>query len=263
MGFVIQEDTIYTHDRYTSFYELELGQFLDDLSFYKKYLPPPPSSVLELGCGTGRLGRALAEEGHAVTGIDLSFSMLQEAASRPLNNKNVSPPSYACMDMTRLAIQKKFDAIVIPYNTLNLLTNPNALEQCLRQAHSQLVKNGLLLMQIFVPTIDHAQLATKKQFQFMIFDRPNGSKVIKEILKWREPDSPLINLKETYRIRYQPDKKNEDWQYDYQILGMDYPAWLKKLTTAGFSVKATHGDYQLAPFIAGEHPTLLLAATAT
>lgn len=263
MGFDIQKDTIYTHDRYTSFYELELGRFLEDLPFYKEYLPSPPASVLELGCGSGRLGRALAEAGYTVTGIDLSLAMLREAANRPLDSHTAPAPRYACMDMTCLALTGQFDAIVIPYNTLNLLTTPDALEQCLQQARALLSKNGRLLMQIFVPTKDHAQLATKKQFQFMIFDRPNGSKVIKEILKWREPETKLINLKETYRVRYQPDKTNEDWQYDYQILGMEYPAWLEKLTTAGFSVTATHGDYHLEPFVAGEHATLLLAASAT
>lgn len=262
MGFDIQQDTIYTHDRYTSFYELELGTFLADLPFYKKYLPPPPASLLELGCGTGRLGRALAKEGHEIVGIDLSPAMLREAANHPQTDLASAAPRYACMDMTRLAFKTKFDAIIIPYNTLNLLTTPGDLELCFRQSRELLAKNGRLLMQLFVPTREHALLATRKQFQFMIFDRPDGSKVIKEILKWREPGSSLINVKETYRMRYQPDKKNEDWQYDYQILGMDYQTWLEILTTAGFSITAVHGDYELNSFVAGEHATLLLAAAA-
>ncbi len=258
MGYDIQHDTIYTHDRYTYFYELELADFLDDLPFYRKHLPEPPATILELGCGTGRLGRALAKAGYQVTGIDLSHPMLRQAlAKQSADNGN---PSYCCMDMTQIGLSNSFDAVIIPYNTINLLTGAGEIDRCLQQIRPLLGKDGRLLMQLFVPTKEHANRAEKKQFQFMIFDRPNGSKVIKEILKWQEADTTLINLKETFRIRYQPDKVNEDWQYDYQILGINYAAWLEKLATAKFTVKAAYGDYQLTPFIAGEHATLLLAA---
>jgi len=261
MGFDIKQDTIYTHDRYTYFYELELADFLEDLPFYNNYLPLQSATILELGCGTGRLGRALARTGHQVVGIDLSHAMLRHALTK--QNSPPSNPFYCCMDMTNIGLRKTFDAIIIPYNTINLLTGKDEINRCLQQLTPLLAKGGHLLMQLFVPTEDHAKLAEKKQFQFQIFDCPNGSKVIKEILKWREPGSTLINLKETYRLRYQPDKKNEDWQYDYQIIGMDYAAWVETLKTTGFTIKGAHGEYQLDNFIPGKHAKLLLAATAS
>lgn len=260
MGFDIQQDTIYTHDRYTYFYELELADFLDDLPFYKRYLPERPATILELGCGTGRLSRALAKAGHQVTGLDLSHAMLRQALAK--QNADASNPHYCCMDMTNIGLRSHFDAVIIPYNTMNLLTGEGEIRRCLQHIRPLLGKEGRLLLQLFIPTNDHATLAEKKQFQFMIFDRPNGSKVIKEILKWRETGTTLINLKETYRLRYQPDRKNEDWQYDYRIIGMDYSDWLQELAAAGFTVTAAHGGYQLEPFIAGEHATLFLAAAA-
>jgi len=69
-------DRIYGHARYTALYDLELGDFSADLPFYRKHLPEQPCAILELGCGTGRVSRALAEDGHQLTGIDLSFPML-------------------------------------------------------------------------------------------------------------------------------------------------------------------------------------------
>ena len=260
MGFDIQQDTIYTHDRYTYFYELELADFLDDLPFYTRHIPSQPASILELGCGTGRLSRTLAKAGHQVTGIDLSHSMLQQAMAK--QNGDTGNPRYCCMDMTSIGLRATFDTVIIPYNTMNLLTGEGEIKRCLQQIRPLLGKEGRLLLHLFVPTDDHASLADKKQFQFMIFDRPNGSKVIKEILKWRDKGTTLINLKETYRLRYQPDKKNEDWQYNYRIIGMEYSDWLKELTDAGFTVTDTYGGYQLEPFVAGEHATLLLAAAA-
>ncbi|WP_163508863.1 class I SAM-dependent methyltransferase [Fodinicola acaciae] len=41
---------------------------------------PPGGSVLELGCGTGRILRPLAAMGHDVVGVDESAEMLSHAA---------------------------------------------------------------------------------------------------------------------------------------------------------------------------------------
>jgi len=259
MSLAVQQDTIYAHDRYTSFYELELTDFLEDLPFYRQHLPPPPARILELGCGTGRLGRALADGGYRLVGIDLSQAMLREAVARQPAGES-PPPAYLCMDMTRLAFRTSFDAIIIPYNTMNLLTAPGAAEQCLAEAGSLLAPGGRLLLQLFVPARAHLALIGKKQFQFQIFDCPDGAKVIKEILKWREGDSALFNLRETYRLRYRPNRDNEDWQYDYQILGYDYERWRQMLSRAGFAGETAHGDYHQTPFTEGSHSTLLLAA---
>ena len=40
---------------------------------------PPASQILDIGCGTGRHGIALAQRGYQVTGVDLSAGMLAEA----------------------------------------------------------------------------------------------------------------------------------------------------------------------------------------
>lgn len=48
-----------------------------DLTFLKEQLRlEPPMRVLDIPCGSGRLGGALAEEGFVVTGVDLSEEFL-------------------------------------------------------------------------------------------------------------------------------------------------------------------------------------------
>jgi SAM-dependent methyltransferase len=42
-------------------------------------VPPPPSRVADLGCGTGSLSVLLAERGHTVVGVDVSPRMLDLA----------------------------------------------------------------------------------------------------------------------------------------------------------------------------------------
>lgn len=45
-------------------------------------LPPPPARIADLGCGTGTLSLLLAEEGHAVTGVDFSPAMVERARAK-------------------------------------------------------------------------------------------------------------------------------------------------------------------------------------
>ena len=44
------------------------------------WLPQPPGTVLDLGCGTGSLSELALDAGHRVIGVDLSPSMVAEAA---------------------------------------------------------------------------------------------------------------------------------------------------------------------------------------
>ncbi len=46
-------------------------------------LPGPDRAVLDLGCGTGRIGRALAPRCGLVVGADVSHGMLAQAAAKP------------------------------------------------------------------------------------------------------------------------------------------------------------------------------------
>jgi SAM-dependent methyltransferase len=48
----------------------------------RSWLPATPSDVLDLGCGTGSLALLAAEDGHRVTGVDLSPRMLARAREK-------------------------------------------------------------------------------------------------------------------------------------------------------------------------------------
>lgn len=45
-------------------------------------LPPIPSKVADLGCGTGSLAQLVAEEGHRVDGVDFSAEMVRRASAK-------------------------------------------------------------------------------------------------------------------------------------------------------------------------------------
>ena len=48
----------------------------------RSVLPPVPSRIADLGCGTGSLSLLLAEEGHEVDGVDFSPEMVRRACAK-------------------------------------------------------------------------------------------------------------------------------------------------------------------------------------
>lgn len=64
------------YDEIAAYYDLEHRSFTDDIDLYLQFIEAAGDPVLELGCGTGRILRAISEAGFAVTGVDSSSPML-------------------------------------------------------------------------------------------------------------------------------------------------------------------------------------------
>jgi SAM-dependent methyltransferase len=230
-----------------------MAHFRDDLPFYLKHATIP-GSVLELGCGAGRLCRLLAGAGAEVTGVDLSLPMLRRA-----RKKSSGEIRYLCMDMTAPAFCRQFDNVVIPYHTLNLLLTEERIRQCLHQISPLLHQNGRLLMQLSVPDQTILALGAKKLFQFQIFEQQDGGRIIKEIRRGYSHEDQQLVLEERYRVR-QPGARNEDLGHTLRLAAFSFHKWQSLLGNAGFTIHRQYGGYQFTPFIAGIHSCLFIHA---
>lgn len=74
-----------------------------------------PGSVLDAGCGTGRVGRELARRGMDVVGVDLDSEMLATAQQK-------APDVDWCLaDLATVGLGRTFDAIVMAGNVMIFL----------------------------------------------------------------------------------------------------------------------------------------------
>lgn len=228
--------------KYSELYDIEMGEFRDDTAFYDNSLPER-CSILELGCGTGRLAGLLAGRDRPATGVDISLHMLKKAVEKKNNHCR-----YICMDMQRPALAQLFDAILIPYNTLNLLPEKMDIISCLKECRPLLAEGGRLYLQIFVPD-QTLTSPSGKIFQFQMFNRPGGGKIIKEILKSYSARTKTISIEERYRIRpMQPGVDNQNWNYFFSIAALSYDEWISLFNQANFHIVKTCGDYDMNPF---------------
>lgn len=247
-----------SQERYVEFYSLEMDPFSKDIAFYQKNLPNA-SRVLELGCGTGRISRALSSS-HTMFGLDLSHAMLQQAKQH-----HKLEVGYVCMDMTQMAFQKPFDHIIIPYNTLNLLQSRSRTIDCLRQIHTLLSPHGTLLFQIYIVGKEMHETSDIKSFQFQIFPLPaKKGKLIKESIRSFNPEKKIITLEERYRLRPTPPALGkEDLRHTLYLSGFSFERWLSILHDAGLNQLTLYGDYDNRPFRAEQDSMLLVQASCT
>ncbi|MCD6351448.1 MAG: class I SAM-dependent methyltransferase [Armatimonadetes bacterium] len=93
--------------------------------------------VLDLCCGTGRVGSELLRRGYQVWGIDLSEQMVRRCSLQ-------SPPlPAAVMDARRLGLRPgTLDLVVSLYDSLNYILSPEELGACFRGVASALRDEG-------------------------------------------------------------------------------------------------------------------------
>lgn len=101
---------------------------------------PADSTILELGCGTGRITRGLLALGHPVTGVDFSAEMLArmpEGAATVLH------------DIATLRLDARFDVVTLTSNMVSG-ARPQTLA-FLRTAAAHLRPGGLLVIERLHP----------------------------------------------------------------------------------------------------------------
>ncbi|MFD9538600.1 class I SAM-dependent methyltransferase [Streptomyces sp. NPDC060022] len=94
------------------------------------------SSVLDLGCGAGRLATPLAELGHRVVGVDISPEMLAE----------VRLAHTVCSTIESLSLEERFDAVLLPSYFVNT-RDPEQRAAFLRVCVEHVAEDGLVFIQ--------------------------------------------------------------------------------------------------------------------
>lgn len=102
---------------------------------------PSGCSILDLGCGTGRLTRRLLDNGHPVTAVDNSSDMLRHVPGAA---------EQVCCDIERLELGRRFDVVLLASNLVNVGDDAMRRAQ-LAACRRHLAPRGELLFQRFDP----------------------------------------------------------------------------------------------------------------
>lgn len=97
-----------------------------------------PSSLLDAGCGTGRVGRELYRRGVDVVGVDLDAEMLNTARARC--------PSVSWLegDVSAIQLGRAFDIVLMAGNVINFVS-PDSRRPTVENLVHHLRPGGLLI----------------------------------------------------------------------------------------------------------------------
>lgn len=120
-----------------------------DLAFYRRACEGA-QSVLELGCGDGRMLAALdVPERH---GLDLHEGLLDAARSRLGDGVHLH-----LQDMRTFDLSRTFDVVVLPFSGVYCLLSDEDLAACLSRAHAHLAPGGRFVLDAYQAESFHAE----------------------------------------------------------------------------------------------------------
>jgi SAM-dependent methyltransferase len=131
---------------------------------------PPGASILELGCGTGRILRPLAALGHPVTGVDDSPDMLARIPDLPT----------VCSPIQSLRLDRTFDAVLLASTMIN--ADPDTRQGFLATVRHHLRDDGVAVFQQSPP--DWFERATDAE---PVRDDPGGIRRVIRAARWEPP----------------------------------------------------------------------------
>lgn len=101
-------------------------------------MDPPPSSVLDAGCGTGRLAIELSGRGCDVVGVDLDVDMLAHARRR------APELTWLLGDLATVRLGRSFDAVVMIGNVM-VFCRPDDRHRIVANLASHVAPGGVLV----------------------------------------------------------------------------------------------------------------------
>ena len=236
-------------DEYAPFYDWENAQTLGrrDVPFWRRVAGEAKGAVLELGCGTGRVSRPLAQAGVDLVGIDRSAPMLARAIAKSITKL----PNYQITKSLRFVrgdiralpfAPHSFSMVLAPYGILQSLTRPRDLTATLASVARVIEPGGTFGIDLVPDVPKWREYANKVQLK----GRSGGADLTLVESVRQDRKRRLTTFEQRYIERRGGRTRNHCFELVFRTLSV--PQMTRQLERAGFQVGAVLGDYQGRPW---------------
>jgi ubiquinone/menaquinone biosynthesis C-methylase UbiE len=248
-------------DEYAPFYDWENARTLGrrDVPFWRQIARASPGTVLELGCGTGRVSIPIARAGVDLVGIDRSARMLDRlrARLRPRRSATISgaPGRFVRGDIRQLPFSDgAFSTVVAPYGILQSLLRDRDLNATLAAVARVLRRGGTFGVDL-VPDVPNW-----REYSNRIQHRGKGPRgahftLVESVRQDRA--RRLTTFEQRYAVRRGERVSRHEFALTFRTLTMRQMTG--RLERAGFAVDAVLGDYRGRPWDARADVWIILA----
>ncbi|MGC8878007.1 MAG: class I SAM-dependent methyltransferase [Anaerolineae bacterium] len=236
------------YDAFARFYDLFYAQRDEDIAMYLDFAQAADGTILELGCGTGRLLLPLARAGHRIVGLDSSAEMLARARERLRAAGLTGCVTLAQGDLRHFDLGERFALAILSANTFMHCHDTQEQLACLGCIHRHLHSGGRLVVDLTHPDVqtlaetdghllgddpvrDPQTGCTVLRFIRQRLDMANQMQHVTFIIDEAAPDGNVRRTLFPFRLRFV-------FRFEMELL----------LRLAGFGLEALYGSYHLAPF---------------
>ena len=243
--------------RLAELYDLEHDVLTEDLPFWRELAARHPGPMLDLGCGSGRLFRALIDGGAStVVGLDGSAALLRRATER-IGADDVLERAAAAQHIElvvgdvrhiRQAVRVPRDgfSMVVAAGVLPHLDGPEGALQMLEGVAGSLGVDGRLVLD----TLGPAQLPHRDLPLSLDWERatPDGRVVRRSEVTRRDLPDGLHVAYSTLTDTVRADGTIARLPASFRLWYPSTDALDSALDMAGLAVELTWGSYDLEPF---------------
>lgn len=244
------------------YYDLN-PHFPADIPFYLDRLPPGLFTLLELGCGTGRVSIPLAHRSAFFHGIDHSSAMLDICRAKLLaSGLGPSRASVSDADITDLQLKARFDFIIAPFRVMQNLASDAQVAGLFAGVRDHLEVGGRCILNAFCPNRDPVDMRTEwtSTEENLEWEVPvDGGRVSCSSRRTRTDADPLVLYPDLIYRRYTGSRLVNE-----TMLTIPMRCWypnelLPLIQQEGFSVSGAWGGYNDEVY--GEGPELVVEFT--
>lgn len=265
-------------DGFARFYDGDYRDYSDDIALVLKTARAAGRSVLELGCGTGRVLLPLAEDGCHVIGLDTSAALLaiarRKLAQHGYANQAVASGTVVSetggdgsgkvklvqADMTGFELaERDIDFAFVVSNTLMHVTTQAGQLKALKCARRHLRAGGLLLIDLFNPDIAYLEaIAGIQELADWWEDEESGATVLKwstrTVDEARQMQETVFVYEEVFA-----DGRNAQTRLSFPLRFWWPDEGAMLLEQAGFAVDEVYGDFDGGPYRADSERLIFIA----
>ena len=230
-------------DEYAPFYDWENARTLGrrDVPFWRQLALNAGGTVLELGCGTGRITLPLGRAGVPVVGIDRSDAMLARARRRVNRARLQRRVRLVRGDIRHLPFASRFSMVMAPYGMLQSLLRERDLAATLAAVHDVLEPGATFGIELVADLPSWEEY--RKRVSLKGWRRATGGSHVTLVETVRQDTARRLTIfDQEFTERRGRQRRMRRFSLTFRTLTV--PQMTRRLERAGFEVTALLGDYR-------------------